>query len=200
MQPEDREKLILMALPLLMVVIAYGLLVNWRNSSHLAAAEREWAAVEAAQPKPHDLAALQSSLGLLRNETGVLKTKLDDLTNQKTELAQASASSQNQIETVSRLTELVTRRGLKVVDQEIASTSAQTLLPKSLIDARKRISSDTTSSPVVWKVRLIGGYRQIGEVLRDFSDQDLGGVPIGLTMAEAQPEHSVRVWTLTVLL
>src|SRR4029079_13598185 len=94
-----------------------------------------------------------------------------------------------------QLTRMLGDRGLYPFEESPADQGGQQL-PASFDDVLKRLATNGNSSARLWQIRFYGRYADVVDTLSSLGESDVALVPVGLTMSEAKPETSWRVWTL----
>jgi len=194
MNAESRDSILRMLLPAILVGAAYVTLFN--RSGELEAANKRLEAARASAPDP--FALQQASVKMAKTagekaEVEAEKTALDGQWSQL--LAFPATSPAKRAAALRQLTRMLWDRGLYPFEESPAEGSGQ--LPASFDDVLKRLATaGAPTQPRLWKVSFYGRYSDVVDTLALIGDTDVGLVPVGLTMSEARPETSWRIWTL----
>lgn len=194
MKPETRDTVLRMLLPALLVGAGYIALFN--RSSELATAQEKLEAARAAAVDDFALMQARMAAAKLTDEKGAVQKDKDALDARWTQLTTfSSGSAAQRASALRQLTRMLWDRGLYPFEESPATGSGQ--LPASFDDVLKRLASaGGGTQPRLWQIRFYGRYSDVVDALTSLGDTDLALVPIGLTMSEANPATSWRVWTL----
>jgi hypothetical protein len=121
--------------------------------------------------------------------------------------------SQGRIQAARQLTDLFSRHGLQVLDEEPATKGSETKLPQSLAGAIDQLGKDrlgkdrlgkdrgqkTPQTTPVRRLQIVGRYLDLMEAVQELAQAgNPPGVPIRLAMAESDAVAEARKWTLWV--
>lgn len=195
MTSESRDAVLRLLLPALLVVAGYVALFS--RSGELSAAQEALQAARAAAVD--DFAVQQARMAAAeveaeKAEVEKEKTALDDRWKQLTTFSAGTPAQR--ASALRQLARMLWDRGLYPFEESPAEGADK--LPSSFGDVLKRLSSSGTAAaqPRLWQIRFYGRYADVVDALTSLGDTDLALVPVGLTMSDAKPETSWRVWTL----
>jgi len=194
MNSETRDTVLRLLLPALL--IGAGYIALFSRSGELSAAQ---AALEAARAAAVDDFAVQRA----RMEAAKKDAEKLDVQKEKGELdarwlqltSFSAGSPAQRASALRQLTRMLWDRGLYPFEESPAEGSGQ--MPASFGDVLKRLTpTGSAAQPRLWQIRFYGRYSDVVDALTSLGDTDLALVPVGLTMSDARPETSWRVWTL----
>ena len=203
MKLTDREKIILLLAPLAVVLGAYAWWFNLFVRAKFSAAQQAYEAAVAGQVSPTALVQEQARKTALQGE-------IDELQKQKTALESRAAGIAGQktdalrgIQAEQQLTELFQRHALRLIEEGPGVQHGAAALPGSLAEAIGRVAG-TGKPPAeaarqVRRLRLAGRYPDLLAALRELAQAEHPpGIPLSVTMAEADVDVEQRSWTLLI--
>jgi hypothetical protein len=196
----DREKLLILIAPLVLVLGGYGWWYNIFQRPKSIAIEQAHTGALAAQPKPSELLAQQSRKKMLDREFAGLQKQKEDLDSQVAVAAGREVDSRRRIENENLLGALLRRHGLQIVDEGLVGNTSQARLPFSVTEALARFGKSTAQQTAqVRRLKISGTYNEVLAAMGELAAMDTPpGVPISLSMAEADIQEVQRTWTLLV--
>jgi len=202
MKLTDREKIVVLLAPLAIVLGGYGWWYNVFQRPKMQTAERDYEAAVAAQVKPLDMLEQQTRKKLLDRELDAIKKQKAQLDSLAATAAGHEADPVRRIEAEKQLGDLLRRHGLQLVEEGLAAQASQNKLPGSLAEAVGRFGKPTTARTAqVRRLRLSGTFMNVLAAVRELAALEAPpGVPISLSMSEADSQADYRTWTLLVLM
>ncbi|HEX4149908.1 MAG TPA: hypothetical protein VHY20_13010 [Pirellulales bacterium] len=202
MKPKtDREKLLLLALPTILILVFYAYKLSDLNGRSKAA-ENGLAAAKKSQPVPAQVAAQQKQIAELNQQLADAekKTKEQETAWQKLQTARSTGTT-GRVEAIERLTTLLNENKLRLRDCEPADASggngAQTKLPKELERVATLLAENRPElKPQLWRVRFSGSYVNVLLALESLRVSEPLAIPIHVQMGEAKLTTQERSWTL----
>jgi hypothetical protein len=200
MAKSNREKILVMVAPAVLVVIAY----TWwfgvvGKSKLLFQGFRELDKAEKAAPAPEQFrepemqrARLMRELDKYQKEQAVARQTWDAL-------AAACANPDMRNERIEKLTTLLAQHHLTLVDDGEADSSQGGSAPKAL-DALGKLLTEKAKNlkPQLRQLHFRGNYVDVHALLQDLSRGEVVAVPVGLTMKPAMDGTPKREWTMLV--
>ncbi len=196
----EREKIVVLLLPLAIVLGAYAWWYDIFQRPKSLAVEQTYQAALTAQPTPSDKLVQQSRKKLLDREVEELQKQKADLDGQAAVAAGREVDPRRRIEKEKLLGALLRKHGLEVVDEGPAADANQAKLPASVVEALGRFGQPSTQ-PIaqVRRLRLAGTFIDVLAAVGELAAMEVPpGVPISLSMAEADVQDPQRNWTLLV--
>ncbi len=180
----QRDKLLLVGLPGLIILILYAFAFTKVPMERLRAVRAEVEAERAKAPKPTDIAAERARGMRLQKDLEKARAELQPL---KEELGRLTSSWTNSTERLlgnDMLSALWSKHGLLLQEQTVL-TNGTTVTPalQQLAD-RARATLGHGRYPVLWEVRLQGGFLNMLDALDELSRSDIAAVPVALEMGE----------------
>ena len=199
MKLTDREKLVLPILPFGIVMGVFSWWFNLVQRPRLVAAQHEHREALAHQVSPAQLARQQMEVTRWTHELEGLEKQKAALDRQAGELCGQLAAESRHLH-ARQLNDLLARHGLELLDESPTVRGAQVQLPKSLADALERLQAAPQAKLTqVRCLRFSGRFMQVLEAIRELAQSPSPpGIPISLTMTEANPAAALRTWTLVV--
>jgi hypothetical protein len=215
MKLTEREQRLLPFLPTVAILLGYAWWFTIVQRPKVRTVQAEYRQAEAKQVRTSDLVVRQGEVKSLEKEVAVLEQKKVDLDRgvaQMTGTKPASLRHSNN----RALSELLDRHHLRLVEESPVSKGGDARLPKSVKDVLGRLAESAQSrpggkkatvavqSPVVKSaqvrsIRFTGRFVDVLAAIQELSqNQDPPGIPIALSMAEANHTTEVRDWTLLV--
>jgi hypothetical protein len=200
MKLTDRERLVLLLLPPALVLGGYSWWFNLFERPKLNQVEKEHRDVAAKQVSPAEVLQHQAVAARLQREVEELTDQKRRLQAEAAEIAGNVGEPAKRITAAHELTELFRRHGLHVVEEGLAKQGTDLKLPKSVTDAIGRlgtVSRERLGQVRCW--RLAGRFADLRAAMQELAQQSAPpGIPVGLTMAEADVTVPQRHWTLFV--
>jgi len=129
-----------------------------------------------------------------------LQKQKEDLDSQVAVAAGREVDSRRRIENENLLGALLRRHGLQIVDEGLVGNTSQARLPFSVTEALARFGKSTAQQTAqVRRLKISGTYNEVLAAMGELAAMDTPpGVPISLSMAEADIQEVQRTWTLLV--
>ncbi len=196
----EREKIVVLLGPLAIVLAGYAWWYNIFQRPKSRAVELAYQAAVSAQPTPIAFRKEQDRKKDLDREVAELQKQKTELDAQAAVAAGREVDSRRRIENEKRLGGLLRSHGLQIVEEGLAGNAGQAKLPASVTEALGRFGkSSAQSTAQVRRLRFAGKFIDVLAAIRELAAMETPpGVPISLSMAEADTQEPQRVWTLLV--
>ena len=197
MAMSNRDKMLALVLPALIVFIGYILFFFRGKLAENGKAAAELEAARAVAPssevvQTHELKVLE--LEKLRDE---IKKELNENKSRCQALLAACAASTGRSERVAKLTRLMNKHDLDLLEDRNAEAAKEGKLSRALEKLSERAADVGGPRPELRQVRFHGRYRDVHQLLQELSQGDVFAIPVGLTMStNSDPER--REWTMLV--
>jgi hypothetical protein len=200
MKITERERWLVMVLPTVLVVACYALWYQRSMRPALATLEQDYAAAVSGQLSPTAVAEQRRKADEPRRAIDQLQGKMKTLGSQAAAVCGPLGEPQRQIASNRALVDLFSRNGLSLVEETALQGEAATKLPKSLATALTRVGwSAQGSRGQVRSFKLNGSFGQVLKSIEELAEAEpCLAIPIGLSMAQADPNAGERQWTLIV--
>lgn len=196
----DRDRWLAMVLPTVLVVAGYAWWYHASMRPTLARQQQDYEAAMAGQLSPMAVAEQRRQAERPRQEIQELNAKKKTLDSEAALLCGQLANPGRQIASNRALVELFVRNELHLVEESALQGEAAAKLPKSLAAALARVGwSAQGGQGQVRSFKVTGGFPQVLKAIEELADsQPCLAIPIGLSMAQADPSLDERQWTLVV--
>ncbi len=213
MEQSNRDRILAMLLPAILVGVGYFLFFNEQKSLDEARAGLQAAQIAAVGPEAVGLQRMK--LAELQKEDGELKAATTMLMERRKELASVgSISPVMRTQALRKLSGMLWERGLFPFEESSLQGESTRLSPsfdgvlKTLAGPPAGTAVNPFSPPPVassnniggeqrvWRIRFYGRYADVLETLEALRDSDSPIIPISLTMSESRTETQWRSWTL----
>ena len=190
-----RDKVLLVVLPALFILIVYGWAFTKAPIQRLKGLDQQVQAARLRAPKPIDVEVERVRGVLLTRELEKARAELKPLREELGRLTASWTNSTDRLMGSDMLSALWSRHGLKLQEQT-AQTNEAVLAPalQQLAD-RARTTLGPGRYPVLWEVKLQGGFLNMLEALDELSRSDVAAVPIALEMSDT-PNQSGKTWKI----
>ncbi len=205
MKLTDREKLLLLVAPVAIILAGYA---SWFNLFQRAKLQAVTSAYQAAVDEfdkigPYDAANAARHNRNLTDEVSRREKQKQELEARADAVLGHAVDPQRRIHAGGQLTELFSGHGLQVLHEEPAVMRDETKLPRSLARAIVRLGKDrgrkTQETAQIRCLQMVGRYVDLMAAVQELAQaDDAPGVPVRLTMAEADAAAEARSWTLWV--
>jgi hypothetical protein len=198
MKLSERDKLLAMVLPALLVLIVYGVFLMPRKLTERTMVAKTAAAARESAPRPEQLAERQAALGRLARDNELLRAHVDSLNKSWQVAACNCASPARRNERMEKLSALLKRHGLSFVDDDLAVDTGKERLAAFLVPLAQDITQGAANlKPQVRRLRFQGRFHDVLDALEELSRGEILAIPVGLTM-KTIPHPDRREWLLLV--
>jgi hypothetical protein len=200
MAQSNREKILLIVAPAVLVVIAY----TWwfgvvDKSKRLFQVLKELDKAEKAAPAPEQFREPEMQRAMLMRELEKYQKEQTVARQTWDALAAACANPDMRNERIEKLTTLLAQHHLTLVDDGESNASSGGSTPKAL-DALGKLLTENAKNlkPQLRQLHFSGNYVDVHALLQDLSRGEVVAVPVGLTMKPATDGTAKREWTMLV--
>ena len=179
-----RDKLLLVVLPALLIVIVYAFAFTKTPLDRLRAITAQVEAERERAPKQLDIASEQARAKRLRRDLDKARAELQPL---KEELGKLTSSWTNSTERLlgnDMLSSLWQKHGLLLQEQTVLTNDAAVTPALQQLADRARSTLGHGRYPVLWEVRLQGGFLNMLDALDELSRSDIAAVPVAMEMGD----------------
>jgi hypothetical protein len=200
MKLSQRDKLVVLLLPALVICAVYG----WYFFPPKYAA---WKAAHNAMADAHNKApALQDKVLLTQAKVALANRQLQSLESDKQRAYQAWNQAAAHCtdpgmrnERIEKLNSLLARHGLRVIEDTEAEAGKDGKVAPAVEGLCKELASMSAQlKPQLRKVRMLGPYLDVVAALDDLATREVVAIPVGLMMKEAHLNDARREWVLLV--
>lgn len=200
----QRDKVLAMILPAICIAAAYLVFFLVPGNTQLEEMESRMRSAEAGIVSEDQLLAARQKETKLRNELIAVQKKIKLASDELDALASTVNKPVNQAVRVRRITELLKKHQMHIIETGFADRAAggaDASFPASIAQVLNRLgerTKQTSVTPRVWRIRIVGSFTQAKQVLEQLCDDENYGVPIGLAMEESLEDTNLHIWTLTI--
>lgn len=191
----QRDKVLLVVLPALAVLIVYAFVFTKAPMDRIRVVAAQVEAERLKAPKELDIAAERARAMQLERAVEKARAELQPL---KEELGRLTASWTNSTERLlgnDMLSSLWSRHGLLLQEQTVLTNVTSVTPALQQLADRARATLGHGRYPVLWEVRLQGGFLDMLDALDELSRSDIAAVPVALEMGE-NPTMPGKAWKL----
>lgn len=190
-----RDKILLVVLPALFIVIVYGWAFTKAPIQRLKALDAQVLASRGRAPRPIDVEAERVRGVLLGRDLEKARAELKPLREELGRLTASWTNSTDRLMGSDMLSALWSRHGLRL--QEQAALTNEAILAPALqqLADRARSTLGPGRYPVLWDVKLQGGFLNMLEALDELSRSDVAAVPVALEMSDT-PNQPGKTWKI----
>lgn len=200
MKLTPRERVLLLALPVAVVLGGYAAWYSVTQRPKRAAVERAFREVEAKAVTPLQLDRQEADARQARQALETAQTKKRRLGDEIAALRRHPASLPRRMHSLCSLTTLLDRHRLQLLEESSSAEGLQRL-PKSLTNALTRIDSPTQKGAggELRRYKIAGTFANLMQAIEALAaDESSPGIPVSLAMDEPDGSTSNRVWTLLI--
>ncbi len=195
-QISSRDRSFLLVLPALILFIVYAYVLTKKPNLRLKQLATQLQAAVAARPSPEVLGQQQSAKNLASQRLAQARRELEPIRMALNKQMDTWQDRSRRLQANDDLAVLWRRHDLTLLEQSNVSTNEVGVSP--LIDRlqrQTRILLNREFGPVLWEVRLEGGFHGVKEALEEISSSDLPVIPVSLDM-RMKPQASTKLWTV----
>jgi hypothetical protein len=150
---------------------------------------------QARAPKPTDIAAEQARAKRLQKDLEKARAELQPLREELGRLTSSWTNSTERLLGNDMLSALWTKHGLLLQEQVVLTNSTSVTPALQQLADRARATLGHGRYPVLWEVRLQGGFLNMLDALDELSRSDIAAVPVALEMGE-NARMSGKAWKI----
>ncbi len=190
-----RDKVLLVALPALFIMILYGWAFTKAPIQRLKGLDQQVQMARSKAPRALDVESERVRGILLTRELEKARAELRPLRDELGRLTSSWTNSTDRLLGSDMLSALWARHGLRL--QEQASLTNESVLAPALqqLADRARSTLGPGRYPVLWEVRLQGGFLNMLDALDELSRSDVAAVPVALEMSDT-PNQPGKTWKI----
>jgi hypothetical protein len=200
MKLSDRERLVVLWLPLALILGGYTWWFNLVQRPRINQVEKVYREIAAKPVSAAEVLTFQARVTQLTHELDALAQQKSRLQAEAAEITGRVVDPRKRILAEQQLSDLFRQHGLQVLEQGPAKQAGDLKLPKAVTDALGRfgeVNREKLGQVLCW--RLAGRFADVRTAVQELARQEAPpGIAIGLIMAEADVTVSGRQWTLFV--
>lgn len=202
MKTSERDKVLAMILPALLIAMGYLFFYLIGDLRLIARLEEEVKKARVKVPDPDQRFALEDKLREISAQMEELKQGQNYLEQRWRNLAQPWAEESHRHYRLKQVLGLLARYRLTLLEHgpgEGQGTAARVTLSASLGRMSKQIQHHhpAKAAPQLWRIHLAGSYASMQEALRGLADSEPLALPVSLSLEETKT-GTPRQWTLWI--
>ena len=192
MKLTERDRQLAILLPAMALIIGYLMTVAAAPARRIKQLQQQIAQARQTAPGPFEIADYEQQtvrsaqkLAAVEAESGKIRSALDALRRPSSGRAAEQVAA------------LLPRHRLALLEQSCLAGA-----PKDAAPAVQRMAAEfnlaaSTDGPAFWRLKFVGAYGDVVEVLDELAAADYRVVPVNLTMADGSQPGS-KTWTLVL--
>lgn len=190
-----RDKTLMVGLPALFIIILYAWAFTKVPLQKLKALSQQVETARAKAPRKTDVEDEQARGRMLQSDLEKARAEIKPIREELGRLTASWTNSTDRLMGSDMLSALWSRHGLRLQEQ-LSVTNESVLAPalQQLAD-RARSTLGPGRYPVLWEVRLQGGFLNMLDALEELSRSDVAAMPVALEMTDA-PNQPGKLWKL----
>lgn len=190
-----RDKTLMVGLPALFIIILYAWAFTKVPLQKLKALSQQVETARAKAPRKTDVEDEQARGRMLQADLEKARAEIKPIREELGRLTASWTNSTDRLMGSDMLSALWSRHGLRLQEQ-LSVTNESVLAPalQQLAD-RARSTLGPGRYPVLWEVRLQGGFLNMLDALEELSRSDVAAMPVALEMTDA-PNQPGKLWKL----
>ena len=200
MKLTPRERVLLLALPVAVVLGGYAAWYSVTQRPKRAAVERAFHEAEAKRVTPAQEEFQKADALQARKALETVQAEKVRLNGEIAALRRHPASLPRRMQSLCAFTTLLDRHRLQLLEENSSSEGLQRL-PKSLTEALARIDSPTQKGAggELRRYKITGTFANLMQAIEALAaDESSPGIPVSLAMDEPDGSTANRVWTLLI--
>lgn len=201
MNPTGRDKVLILLLPSLLVVGAYGWMFFMPLQKQVTSTRTALQAARDKDPEARtQLAEAQAKLTLEKYQLRRLEVEKAEYRKAWERVAGSCASAKQRNERIEKLNNLLAARRLRLVDDSEAESSSNDC---KICPALEKLGEHFTAlsaegKPQLRRIHVVGRYLDVLAALEDMAKGEVIAIPVGLRLKEAPVRYRSREWVLLV--
>lgn len=197
MRMSQRDKILLLVLPAMLVALGYGLFFLLPGMKTRAKLEKDLAAARGKLPSSAETAQAASRLRQADESLARAKKQQQELQTAWQELTRPCVNHSRRADRWTCLMSLLKRHQIHVVDHAPHDGTAKhkTSLPLEKL-ARSIAEQHTQEQPQLWRLHLVGSYLSVLKALEDLGSGEAVAIPVSLSMTRPDTATKLREWTI----
>jgi len=195
-QISSRDRLFLLLLPALVVFIAYSYLITKKPNARIRQLAVQLKAVSATRPNSDQILQMQAARASALQRLSQARRELEPIRQALNKQMDAWQDRRSRLQANDDLAVLWRRHELTLIEQSTVSTNEVGLTPLvQRLQQQTRTLLNREFGPVLWEVKLAGGFHGVKSALDEIASSDLPVIPVSLDM-QSQPQGASKLWTV----
>jgi hypothetical protein len=198
MQMTERDKILTLVLPATLIIAVYGFWFNASKQRELTGLQKSLSAAVRSAPPEEELLRQRARAAKLQH---LLAAQEKDLARKKQywEEATGSLDPATRPRRLEQLHRVFLRHGLHLVGDapaEGGNLGSDARISPALQAFSRALTEASHRTPVLWSIRVDGGYPELLAALKELAEGQPLGMPVGLSMKTGGIGSPVQKWVL----
>ena len=194
----DRDRILMMILPALVIAVGYGLFFFRGQYRTHAAAQTALAEARVKSLPPNALAAQRSVQMRLEKEERELQAQLEALQAEWRYAAAFAAAPAQRTQRVEKLTALWKKHNVAVLEDTLAESHRDAKLSPAVERLAKKLAQDAGVPKLQERrIRIVARYHDLLDVFEELAHGEALAIPVGLTM-KPHDDSIYREWVVLI--
>ncbi len=196
--PKRRERFLLVLFPAALILAVYSIFFAIPAQRKLQERQAKYRAAQDVAIKPYD--ADLSRQKLENTKLGLQRLKSNIAANRARlrEISQAWRHTDNRLATLQQITEMLRDHDLSVVFQGFKNEQELSNYNRELIDIINRQGPENALE--YWQIELQGSFPHVTQFLDSINSQQLGIIPVSITMKLPPNKGNEKNWIIVFLI
>jgi len=195
-QVSARDRIFLLVLPALVIFITYSYVLTKAPNARIKKLTVELEAVQRARPSAEAIAQQQSAQKAATQRVAQARRELDPIREALNKQMDAWQDRSRRIQANDDLAVLWRQHDLTLIEQSaVPATDAGVTPLVERLQQQTRTLLNREFGPVLWEVRLEGGFPGMKDAMEEISSTDLPVIPVSLEM-QRKPQSTTKIWTV----
>lgn len=195
-QISSRDRSVMLVLPALIIFIVYSFVLTKKPNAKLKQLTTQLTAAQAARPSSEAIAQQQAAKASASLRLTQARRELDPIRQALNKQMDTWQDRSRRLQANDDLAVLWRRHNLTLLEQSYAATNELGVTPLiERLQRQTRTLLNREFGPVLWEVRLEGGFPGIKNALEEISSTDLPVIPVSLDM-QSKPQSATKLWTV----
>ena len=195
-QISQRDRIFLLVLPALILFIVYAYVLTKTPNQRLKQLTNQLQATATSRLGPEVLGQQQAAKNLAAQRVTQARRELEPVRLALNKQMDSWQDRSRRLQANDDLAVVWRRHNLTLLEQSNVSTNEVGVSPLiERLQHQTRVLLNREFGPVLWEVRLEGGFHGVKEALEEISSSDLPVIPVSLDM-HTKPQASTKLWTV----
>lgn len=195
-QVSARDRIFMLILPALAIFITYSYVVTKKPNAQLKQLATQLAAAQKSRPSNEAIAQQNAAKAAATLRVAQARRELDPIRQALNRQMDSWQDRSRRLQANDDLTVLWQRHDLTLIEQSTVSTNEVGISPLvERLQQQTKTLLNREFGPVLWEIRLEGGFLAVKEALEEISSTDLPVIPVSLEM-QRKPDATTKLWTV----
>ncbi len=195
-QVSARDRIFLLILPALAIFITYSYVLTKKPNARIKQLTVQLAAIQRARPSAEAIAQQQAAKNAATVRITQARRELDPIRQALNKQMDTWQDRSRRLQANDDLAVLWRRHDLTLIEQSAVPAGEAGVTPLvERLQQQTRTLLNREFGPVLWEVRLEGGFPGMKEALEEISSTDLPVIPVSLDM-HRKPQSATKLWTV----